>query len=177
MSQGSKSLSDTSLSILELFRLVGSAGDMGSSNVALLFDTRDWVNELVVETEDITILAISGWIASRQIINSSFDELLCIKNSLRCGSLRPGLKRSEENLKLSIVSSAVLCCRASALREKTANLLLRELSAHELPCLGFKYYFVICSPSKACEHRLHLIVEGMSIPCRSFMYYLISPGP
>ena len=101
---------------------------MGSSNVALLFDTRDWVNELVVETEDITILAISGWIASRQIINSPFDELLRIKNSLRRSSLCPGLKRRKENLELGIVGSTVLCCGPSALREETTNLFFRELS-------------------------------------------------
>jgi hypothetical protein len=110
VSQGSKPLGETSLSILELFRLVRSAADMGGGNVTLLLNARNRVNKLIVKTEDISILAISSRVASRQIVNSSFDEFLYIKNGLWRSSLLPGFKRREENLKLDIVGSTVARC-------------------------------------------------------------------
>ena len=82
MSQGSKPLGETSLGILELFRLVRGAADMSGSNVTLLLNARDRVNELILKTENVSILAISSRVASRQIVNGSFDELLRIKNRL-----------------------------------------------------------------------------------------------
>ena len=63
MSEGSKPLGETSLSILELFRLVRSTADMGGSNVTLLLNARDRVNELIVKTENVSILAISSRVA------------------------------------------------------------------------------------------------------------------
>ena len=92
MSQGSKPLGETSLSILELFRPVRGAADMSSSNVTLLLKACDRVNELIVKTENVSIVANSSRVASRQIVNSSFDELLRIKNRLRRSSLCPGLR-------------------------------------------------------------------------------------
>ena len=83
---------------------------MSGSNVTLLLNARDRVNELIVKTENVSIVAISSRVASRQVVNGSFDELLRIKNRLRRSSLCPGLKRREENLEFSIVGSTVLRC-------------------------------------------------------------------
>ena len=70
MSQGSKPLGETSLSILELFCPVRIAADMGGSKFIDMggSNASDRVNELVIQTEDIFILAISSQIASRQIM-------------------------------------------------------------------------------------------------------------